>query len=108
MLEEQRETLAKRLENGGGLLKTLSNAPGSGGDARLRAGGKAIEISEFEPEEFGPQLDSARQQVDFVSKDYQGKLGDYLNEPENARLLFDPQARRMKQIAPNERSFWCS
>jgi class 3 adenylate cyclase len=27
--------------------------------------------------------------VDFVHKDYQGKLGDYLNEPENARRLFD-------------------
>ena len=25
-----------------------------------------------------------------MNKDYQGKLGDYLNDPENARRLFDP------------------
>ena len=34
-------------------------------------------------------LKRARQQVDFVSQDYQGRLGDYLNEPENAKRLFD-------------------
>jgi len=40
-------------------------------------------------EELAPQLDRAKQQVDFVNKDYQAKIDDYLNEPENARRLFD-------------------
>src|SRR5208337_5490804 len=37
-----------------------------------------------------PQLEHAKLQADFVHKDTQGKLGDYLNDPENARRLFDP------------------
>ena len=40
-------------------------------------------------EDLGPRLDRAKKQAEFVQKDYEGKLGDYLNEPENARRLFD-------------------
>jgi class 3 adenylate cyclase len=92
VLEEQRETLAKRLETGGGLLnKFLSNVPNPAATRATMSGiEKRLKTLNLKLEEFGPQLDSARQQVDFVSKDYQGKLGDYLNEPENARRLFDP------------------
>jgi hypothetical protein len=90
-LEEQRENLAKRSGGGGGLFnKLLSSAPAPAEtrgalnqvEGRLKALNQRVS-------ELGPQLDSARQQVDFVSKDYSGKLGDYLNEPENAKRLFD-------------------
>src|SRR5207253_6238706 len=40
-------------------------------------------------EELGPQIDAARQKLDFFVKDHAGKLGKYLNEPENAKRLFD-------------------
>jgi hypothetical protein len=92
VLEEERDNLGRRLENGGGLFnKFLSNSPDpmqtraaiNGIETRLK--GLNQQLADLEP-----QLDSARQHVDFVSKDYQGKLGDYLNEPENARRLFDP------------------
>jgi hypothetical protein len=94
VLEEERDSLGKRLENGGSLFnKLISGAPDpmrtraamTGIETRLK--GLHQQLADLEP-----QLDSARQEVDFVSKDYQGKLGDYLNEPENAKRLFDPSS----------------
>ncbi|HEY2121777.1 MAG TPA: hypothetical protein VGH37_21525 [Candidatus Acidoferrum sp.] len=90
-LEEQRESLTKRLESSGGLFnKLLSNAPDP---AEARASLNQIEgrlkTLHDRLAQFAPQLDNARHHVDFVSQDYQGKLGDYLNEPENAKRLFD-------------------
>jgi len=90
-LEEQRENLRKKLERGDGLLnKFLSSTD----PAEMRASVSEIEtrlkVHQARLEELAPQLDRAKQQVDFVNKDYQGKIDDYLNEPENARRLFDP------------------
>src|SRR5208337_4800295 len=89
-LEEQRELLRKKLERGDGLLnKFLSSTD----PAEMRASVSGIEarlkVHQTRLEELAPQLDRAKQQVDFVNKDYRGKIDDYLNEPENARRLFD-------------------
>ncbi len=94
VLEEERDNLGKRLQNGGGLFnKFLNNSPDP---MQTRAAMTGIEsrLKELHQKlaEFAPQLDSAQQQVDFVSKDHQGRLGDYLNEPENAKRLFDPSS----------------
>jgi hypothetical protein len=92
-LEEERETLRKKLDRGDGLLNKFLN---SGDPAELRDSFRAVEKQikalQAKLEELAPQIEHARQQADFVNKDYQGKLGDYLNDPENARLLFDPAA----------------
>ncbi len=90
-LEEQRESLIKRLENSGGLFdRFLSNAPDP---AETRASLSQVEnrlrVSHDRLAECAPLLETARQHVDFVSQDFQGRLGDYLNEPENAKRLFD-------------------
>jgi hypothetical protein len=91
-LEEERDSLGKRLDGGGGLFNKIlgSNA----GPQQMRASMEKVELRlkvlQQRMEEYAPQLDGARRQVDYVSQDYQGKLGDYLNEPENARRLFDP------------------
>jgi len=89
-LEEQRDALRKKLERGDGLFNKLLN---SGDPAELRALlgelEKRIKALQAKLEELAPQLDRAKKQIEFVHKDYQGKLGDYLNEPENARRLFD-------------------
>jgi hypothetical protein len=39
-------------------------------------------------EELAPQIDAARQRVEFLSDEYRNRLGDYLNEPANARRIF--------------------
>ncbi|MGB8321429.1 MAG: hypothetical protein WCE52_00570 [Candidatus Acidiferrum sp.] len=89
-LEEQRETLRRKLDRGDGLLNKFLSA---GDPAELRASFRDVEMrlkaQQVRLEGMAPRLDLAKQQVDFVHKDYQGKLGDYLNEPENARRLFD-------------------
>ena len=41
--------------------------------------------------ELAPQIDAAKQRVEFLADEYQRQLGDYLNEPENARRLFETQ-----------------
>jgi hypothetical protein len=40
----------------------------------------------------GPQLEASRQKVDFLAEESRVRLGDFLNEPENARRLFDAKA----------------
>ncbi len=88
-LEEQRESLRKKLRGDGLLNKFL----GSVNPAELRASWNETEEQikrlQAKLDELAPELELAKQQADFVSKDNQGKLGDYLNNPENARRLFD-------------------
>ncbi|MGA3294291.1 MAG: hypothetical protein ABSE45_09965 [Candidatus Acidiferrales bacterium] len=42
--------------------------------------------------DLAPQIEAAKQRVDFLAEELQNRLGDYLNEPENARRLFDARA----------------
>jgi len=89
-LEEQRDGLRKKLGRGDGLLNKFLSSTDPG---EMRASVSEIEmrlkVHHARLEELAPQLDRAKQQVDFVNKDYQARIDDYLNEPENARRLFD-------------------
>ncbi len=90
LLEEQREETRKRLERGESFFRKFLN---SGAPADLKASLNDLELrlkhQELKLEELAPQIDSARQKLDFFIKDHSGKLGEYLNEPENAKRLFD-------------------
>jgi len=89
-LEEQREVLQKKLEKGDGLLnKFLTSTDPAEVKASLADVENRLRHFQKSLEEMGPRLDRAKKQADFVQKDYEGRLGDYLNEPENARKLFD-------------------
>lgn len=89
-LEGQREAVRKKLDRGDGFLgKFLSGAdPGD-----LRAAVSDVELrlkhQQTKLEELGPAIDAAKQKLDFFHKEYHGKIGNYLNEPENARRLFE-------------------
>src|ERR1700719_2413678 len=89
-LEEQRESLRKRLDRGAFLNKFLS----SSSDSDLKASLSDVELrlkhQEVKLEELGPQIDAAKQHIDFLAKNHKGRIDDYLNEPENAQRLFDP------------------
>jgi len=89
-LEEQREGLRKRLDRGTFLNKILS----SSSDSDLKASLSDVELrlkhQEYKLEELGPQIDAAKQRIDFLAKEHKGRIDDYLNEPENAQRLFDP------------------
>src|SRR6202790_670065 len=92
-LEEEHATLARKLERTDGLMARV----GIGSDpASLRAGiadvEKRLRHLRQKLEEAGPRIETARGQADYLSEQYQNRLGDYLNEPENARRLFDANA----------------
>jgi hypothetical protein len=90
-LEEQRDSIRKRLDRGDSFLNKFLN---SADPSDLKASLSDIELrlkhQEVKLEESGPPIDAAKQKLDFLTKDYKGRLGDYLNEPENAKRLFDP------------------
>jgi hypothetical protein len=89
-LEEQRTETRRRLDRNDSFFKKLLT---SGDPADLKASLNDLELrlrhQELKLEELEPQIDAARQKLDFFVKDHAGKFGEYLNEPENARRLFD-------------------
>src|SRR5580765_2138052 len=92
-LEEQREQHRKKLDRGDGFLTKFL---GSGDPANIKASLNDIELrlkhQQLKLEEFGPQVEAAKQKLDFFLKGHHGQLGSYLNEPKNAAKLFDPAA----------------
>src|SRR5579859_5913985 len=90
-LEEQRESTRKRLERGERFLNKFLNSAAD--PSNLKASLSDVEMrlkhQEVKLEEMGPQIDAAKQKLDFFNKDYKGRLGDYLNDPENAKRLLD-------------------
>jgi hypothetical protein len=71
------------------LFKRKSGVPAEaqGELANLRRKYASVELN---LEELAPQIDAAKQRLDFLTEEYKNRLGDYLNQPENARRLFDP------------------
>ncbi len=89
-LEEQRGALGRKIDRGGGVLARV----GIGSDT----GHLRVSLSEVEArvkhlsqtlETLGPRIEAAKTKADFLAGEHQGRLADYLNEPENARRLFD-------------------
>ncbi|HVO56730.1 MAG TPA: hypothetical protein VMT51_03440 [Dongiaceae bacterium] len=90
-LEEQRETLRKRLDRGDSFLnKFLGPSDPADVKASLNDVEARLKHQQLKLEEYGPQIEMARQKLDFFLKDRNGRLGDFLNDPDNARRLFDP------------------
>ena len=91
-LEEEHDTLARRLERAGRLIGRV----GFGSDpATLRAAITDVEKrlrhmrSKFES--MGPRIEEVRNKAEYLTGQHQSRLGDYLNQPENARRLFDSE-----------------
>jgi len=92
-LEEERDTLARKLERAASLIGRV----GFGSDpATLRASisdvEKRLSHARHKLEEASPRIEASRGEADYIAKQYRERLGDYLNQPENARRLFDPAA----------------
>ncbi len=94
-LADEHGALARKLERS----ESLMGRVGFGSDpATLRASisdvEKRLRHARNKIEQINPLLEVSRGEADFMAKQYQDRLGDYLNQPENARRLFD-------QAAPN-------
>src|SRR5215469_1851578 len=91
-LEEQREATRKRLDRGDSFFnKLLSSDDPADLKASLHDLEGRLKHQELKLEQLGPQVEDARQKLDFFSKGKASRLGEYLDEPENAQRLFDPK-----------------
>ena len=90
LLEDQREGTRKKIDRGDTFLNKFLSSDNPGDlKASLNDSEMRLKHQELKLEELAPQIDVAKQKLDFFNKDYAGRLGDYLNEPENAKRLFD-------------------
>jgi hypothetical protein len=89
-LEEQREELRKRVDRNDGFLNKFLSSGNADLKASLNDVEKRLRHQETKLEGLGPEIDAAKQRLDFLAKDHKGRIDDYLNEPENAQRLFDP------------------
>ena len=88
---EERDSLARRLDRGGGILSRVGiGARVDSIRTELSAVDERVRALQEELEQLGPQIEASKTKADFVSAAYLSRLADYLNEPENARRLFDP------------------
>jgi class 3 adenylate cyclase len=92
-LEEEHGGLARRLDRAGSLIGRV----GFGSDpASLRTAmtdvEKRLRLARFKVEDATSRIEAARGEADYLTKQYQERLGDYLSQPENARRLLDPNA----------------
>lgn len=87
-VEEEKHELSGRSGDDGfpRLFKRKQVAPSANGELDdLRRKSVSLEAN---LEDLAPQIDAARQRVEFLSDEYRNRLGDYLNEPTNAHRIF--------------------
>lgn len=92
-LEEQREATRRKLERGESFLnKFLSSDNPADLKASLHDIESRLQHQELKLEELDPQVEDARQKLDFFRKGKASRLGEFLDDPENAQRLFDPKS----------------
>jgi hypothetical protein len=95
--EEQNEANSRSGDGGEGfpwLFKRKAGSPESPKEiAHLREKSASLESKLAE---LGAQIDTAKQRMNFLIEEHRNRLGEYLNQPENARRLFDAQAPTVK------------
>jgi CII-binding regulator of phage lambda lysogenization HflD len=89
-LEAQADAFRKKLERGEGFItKFLSSADPADVRASLTDVESRLKHQEGKLQQLGPKIDAAKQKLDFWDKKFEGTLGDYLNNSDSAKLLFD-------------------
>ena len=90
-LEEERNALLLRVKRKEGLLaRLLGGAGGANARAQLADVERRHKHMQQRLDELGPRLEAAKQRAQFLTQQFQSRLDDYLNWPENSRRLFDP------------------
>ncbi|HUC42170.1 MAG TPA: hypothetical protein VL913_00355 [Candidatus Micrarchaeaceae archaeon] len=93
-IEEEQEEIKSRAGAGDDtftrLFKRKSAPQSSLSESELSDLRRRFSSVEGNLEELAPQIENAKQRMDFLAEEYQNRLGDYLNQPDNARRLFSP------------------
>ena len=95
--EEQNEANSRSGDGGEGFPWLFKRKAGSAESpkeiAQLREKSASLEAKLAE---LGAQIDTAKQRMNFLIDEHRNRLGEYLNQPENARRLFDAQSPAVK------------
>jgi hypothetical protein len=97
-VEQEIDEASSRAGDGDGLFPSFFKrkggpSPESKGEiANLQ---RKFESLEQSLGELRPPIETAKQRMDFLVEEYRGRLGDYLNRPQNARCLFEDQLPKM-------------
>lgn len=100
-LEARRADLGRALEGGEGLLARIR---GRRDPSEVRA-----ELADVESrfnflrqklEQLTPQLEESKGRVEFLTEAYRSRLGEFLNDPNNAKRLFDAKWEEEGALAP--------
>ena len=90
-LEEEQEEVLRKAGGGDSFLPGIFKRRGGAEmEANLAVLRRRQADLEFKLAEISPELEAAKQKVDFLTEEFRNRLGDYLSEPQNARRLFDP------------------
>src|ERR1700677_1592255 len=98
ILEEEQNEASGRSGEGGEVFPWLfkrrsgtSESPKEIAHLRQRSS-----LLEAKLAELGSQIETAKQRMNFLIDEHRNRLGEYLNQPENARRLFDAQGPTVK------------
>jgi hypothetical protein len=106
-LEREQEEAASRAgegEEGFTQLFRRRSVSGEGARAERRELREKSASLERNLAELAPQIDAAKQRTEFLAEEHKSRLGDYLNEPGNARRLFGEQPSGEAEVSPETRA----
>jgi hypothetical protein len=91
-LEEEHEEAAGRTHDS--FPSLFKRKPATSSDARheLEEVRRKMSSLEMNLEELDPQIEAAKQRLEFLTDELRNRIGDYLNEPSNATRMFDVRA----------------
>src|ERR1700735_3907374 len=93
-VEQEIEEASNRSGEGDGLFPSFfkrKGGPSPESKGEIAGLERKFESLERNLEELSPAIEAAKQRMDFLVEEYRGRIGDYLNRPQNARCLFDDQ-----------------
>lgn len=96
-VEQELEEASSRAGEGDGLFPSFfkkKGAPSAESRGELANLQRKVDSMEKSLGDLRPPIEVAKQRLDFLVEEYRGRLGDYLNRPQNARCLFEDQAPR--------------
>jgi len=64
---------------------------------------KRSALLELNLEELAPGIEAAKQRMDFLTEEQRARIGNYLNDPENIRRLFDARGATGHEAPPETR-----
>jgi class 3 adenylate cyclase len=93
-LEEEREEAAGRASDAEHGFPSLFKRRTLAASSRHEMEGLRRRMASLEMNlrELDPQIESAKQRMDFLADELKNRIGDYLNQPANAARIFDAQA----------------